>query len=88
MSSKKPIIKDKLILHYTNLCATLDKELKQLSVLRGELMKEQEYDIADNIIRFEKDILVLQGRTYRELNDLTHTDKTVGSKSILRDDVD
>ncbi len=88
MSSKTATMKDKLIQHFTNLCATLDKEMKQSAILRNELMKERKYNIANYITRFERDILILQGRAYRELNDLTDIDKTIENYPFLHDDVD
>ena len=80
-------MKDKVQQQLTKLHNTLEKEFKELSELRNELIKVQQFEMANDIFRMEDKVHNLQADVCRNLYDLKNEPR-VNSHSILRDNVD
>jgi hypothetical protein len=81
-------MKDKIQQQLLQLHVTLDKEFKQLAELRNELIKVQNFDLANDVLRIEDSIHNLQDSVCRNLNDMNRERTKKPSNPFLNDNVD
>lgn len=72
----------------TQLHTTLDKEFKELSDIRNELIKSQKFEMADNIYNFERNIHNLMQCICTNLNELTGDNWHTDSIAVRNNNVD
>jgi hypothetical protein len=81
-------MKDKVQQHLLQLHITLDNQFNQLAALRNELIKVQQFDLANDLYRIEDSIHNIQDSVCRNLFDMNRDRPKKGTNPFLHDNVD
>ena len=81
-------MKEKVKRQLASLHSNLDKEFRDLSNLRNDLILAKDYSLATEISKLEERIHSLQVITLRELDELTINTPKPRGNSFLHDNVD
>ena len=81
-------MKEKVKKQLASLHSSLDKEFRDLSNLRNDLILAKNYSLASDIQKLEERLHSLQVMTLRELDELTLDSPKQSGNSFLHDNVD